>query len=84
MDILNNQYITYDNIIGLVNVDIEIQKNMKLIMVTFFSNEVLKLLKILDRSNVYLDNKPDIFGGFVIRGKKIGNYYPELFQISFK
>ena len=32
------------------------------------------------RANVYLDSKPAIFGGFVIRGKSKGNYNPLFFR----
>jgi type I restriction enzyme S subunit len=80
MDILNNQYITYDNIIGLVNVDIEIQKRYEVNYGDILFQRSSETIEDIGRANVYLDNKPAIFGGFVIRGKKIGNYYPEFFK----
>ena len=80
MDILNNQYITYDNIIGLVNVDIEIQKRYEVNYGDILFQRSSETIEDIGRANVYLDNKPAIFGGFVIRGKKIGNYYTEFFK----
>ena len=32
------------------------------------------------RANVYMDNRTAIYGGFVIRGRKIGNYDPLFFK----
>ena len=37
-------------------------------------------LEDVGRANVYLDNKTALFGGFVIRGKKIGKYNPLFFR----
>ena len=37
-------------------------------------------LEDVGQANVYLDSKPAIFGGFVIRGKSKGNYNPLFFR----
>ena len=37
-------------------------------------------LEDVGRANVYMDNRTAIYGGFVIRGRKIGNYEPLFFK----
>ena len=37
-------------------------------------------LEDVGQANVYLDSKPAVFGGFVIRGKSKGNYNPLFFR----
>ena len=69
-DILNNNYITYDKIKGLINID---EKTLYENSVEF--GDVLfqrssETRKEIGMSNIYLDNKLSTFGGFVIRGKK--------------
>ena len=76
MDILNNRFITYDKIIGSVE-----PKGRELEDFGVNYGDVLfqrssETLEDVGRANVYLDNKTALFGGFVIRGKKIGNYNP--------
>ena len=39
-----------------------------------------KVLEDVGQANVYLDSKPAVFGGFVIRGKSKSNYYPMFFR----
>jgi len=80
MDILNNQYITYDNIIGLVDIDIETQKRYEVNYGDMLFQRSSETFEDIGQANVYLDNKSAVFGGFVIRGKKIGNYYPKFFK----
>ena len=80
MDILNNQYITYDNIIGLVDIDIETQKRYEVNYGDILFQRSSETFEDIGQANVYLDNKSAVFGGFVIRGKKIGNYYPKFFK----
>ena len=80
MDILNNQYITYDNIIGLVDIDIETQKRYEVNYGDILFQRSSETFEDVGQANVYLDNKSAVFGGFVIRGKKIGNYYPKFFK----
>jgi type I restriction enzyme S subunit len=80
MDILNNRYITYDNIIGLVDVDTKTQKKYEVHYGDMLFQRSSETFEDIGQANVYLDNKPAIFGGFVIRGKKIGDYYPQFFK----
>jgi type I restriction enzyme S subunit len=77
LDIINNNYIKHDEIIGSVNVDEK----------TFLKNEVTfgdilfqrssEVREEAGQSSVYLDeNKSATFGGFVIRGKPQKDYNP--------
>ena len=80
MDILNNRYITYDKIISSV-----IPKKGDLEDFGVNYGDILfqrssETLEDVGRANVYLDNKTALFGGFVIRGKKKGDYDPLFFR----
>lgn len=76
MDILNNQYICYDNI----RASVEIQEGDLDTYGVNYGDIVFQrsseTLEDVGQANVYLDSKPAIFGGFVIRGKSKGNYNP--------
>ena len=80
MDILNNQFICYDNIrasVEVVDVDIETYGVNYGDILFQRSSETLE---DVGQANVYLDSKPAVFGGFVIRGKSKSNYYPMFFR----
>ena len=76
-DILKNNFITYDKIIGQVDID---NRTLTTYSVTY--GDVLfqrssETREDAGRSNVYLDiEKTATFGGFVIRGKKKSDYDP--------
>ena len=80
-DILNNQYITYDCIKGLIDID---EKTLNRFIVEY--GDILfqrssETFEDIGRSNVYLDKEHSAtFGGFVIRGKKISDYNPLFFR----
>lgn len=76
MDILNNQYITYSNIKGLIDATEKEQQNFMVGYGDVLFQRSSETPEDAGKSNVYLDSKPCVFGGFVIRGKKIGNYNP--------
>ena len=80
MDILNNQFICYDNIrasVEVVDGDIETYGVNYGDILFQRSSEALE---DVGQANVYLDSKPAVFGGFVIRGKSKSNYYPMFFR----
>ena len=80
MDILNNQFICYDNIrasFDVVDGDIETYGVNYGDILFQRSSETLE---DVGQANVYLDSKPAVFGGFVIRGKSKSNYYPMFFR----
>ncbi len=79
MDILNNKFITYDVILGSVNLDPTNKSNERFLVrygdIVFQRSS--ENVEDAGKSNVYMDKeKPAAFGGFVIRGKKIAVYEP--------
>ena len=80
MDILNNRYITYEKVISSV---IPNEGDLEDFGVNYGDILFQRSSETLDdvgRANVYLDNKTALFGGFVIRGKKTGDYDPLFFR----
>ena len=80
MDILNNAVITNDCIRASVDVSEE-----ELLSFCVENGDILfqrssETLEDVGRANVYMDNKPAVFGGFVIRGKKKAEYEPLFFR----
>ena len=77
LDIIQNDYITHDRIIGSVNVtEDEFKKNLVEFGDILFQRSS-ETREEVGQANVYLDNeKPASFGGFVIRGKRISDYDP--------
>ena len=80
MDILSEGVINYDNIRGKVDAtEKEIEcfgvKNGDLLF-----QRSSETLEDVGRANVYMDNRTAIYGGFVIRGRKIGNFEPLFFK----
>lgn len=80
MDILNNRYITYDKIISSVEPRESDLKEFGVNYGDVLFQRSSETLEDVGRANVYLDNKTALFGGFVIRGKKIGEYNPLFFR----
>lgn len=77
MDILNNNFIVFNNIKGKVDIDSETLKNYSVTYGDILFQRSSETREDAGKSNVYLDKeKVSTFGGFVIRGKKIGIYNP--------
>lgn len=84
-DILNNVYINYENIKGLVNIDESTLNNYSVTYGDILFQRSSETPEDIGRTNIYLDNdKVATFGGFVIRGKKIGVYNPLFFHYLLK
>lgn len=85
MDILNNPFITYDVIRGKVNIDEKTLDNYSVTYGDVLFQRSSETREDAGKSNVYLD-KENIatFGGFVIRGKKTGDYAPEFMNSLLK
>ena len=77
LDIIQNDFITYDVIIGSVDItDNEVVKNEVNYGDILFQRSS-ETQEEAGQANVYLDTgKTAVFGGFVIRGKKKGDYVP--------
>ena len=80
MDILNNRYITYDKIISAVEAKDSDLRDFGVNYGDILFQRSSETLEDVGRANVYLDEKPALFGGFVIRGKRIGDYNPLFFR----
>ena len=76
LDILNNEYITHDSIIGSVDVDENIVAKYPVHYGDILFQRSSETREEVGTACVYLDSKPATFGGFVIRGRKIGDYNP--------
>ncbi len=75
MDILNNDVISHDVIQGRVNVDAETAQRYLVEYGDILFQRSSENIEDAGRSNVYADaEKKAIFGGFVIRGKKVSEY----------
>ena len=70
MDILNNQYITYENIRGMANVNDDEKRRYSVEYGDVLFQRSSENFEDAGRTNVYLGEKIAVFGGFVIRGKK--------------
>ncbi|HEC2158051.1 hypothetical protein B5C01_08630 [Staphylococcus delphini] len=76
LDILNKNYITYDEIIGAVSVSEETEQRNKVEYGDLLFLRSSETREEVGTSNVYLDDRFALYGGFVIRGKKIAEYDP--------
>jgi type I restriction enzyme S subunit len=77
LDILNNDYITHDKIIGSVNVSAEIVNKFPVNYGDILFQRSSETREEVGTTNVYLDkDNTATFGGFIIRGRKIAEYEP--------
>jgi len=77
LDILNNDFITYDKIIGSVDVHEEVINKYPVNYGDILFQRSSETREEVGTASVYLDkDKTATFGGFVIRGRKIGEYEP--------
>ncbi len=80
MDILAEGVITYNSIRGKVDAT---EKEIECFGVKdgdLLFQRSSETLEDVGRANVYMDNRTAIYGGFVIRGRKICNYDPLFFK----
>ena len=80
MDILNNNFITYDCIRTSVKITPEEQVAFAVEKGDMLFQRSSETLEDVGRANVYMDENPAVFGGFVIRGKKKTEYNPMFFR----
>lgn len=80
MDILNNDFITYDCIRTSVKITPEEQVAFAVEKGDMLFQRSSETLEDVGRANVYMDDQPAVFGGFVIRGKKKTEYNPMFFR----
>lgn len=77
LDILNNDFITHDKIVGSVNVEQRIVDKYPVDYGDILFQRSSETREEVGTASVYLDKKHTAtFGGFVIRGRKTGEYEP--------
>ena len=77
LDILNNDFITHDKIIGSVDVDSETADLYSVKYGDILFQRSSETREEVGTANVYVDKDNNAtFGGFVIRGRKISEYVP--------
>jgi type I restriction enzyme S subunit len=85
LDIIQNDFITHDRIIGSVQIaETEFKKNIVEYGDILFQRSS-ETREEVGQANVYLDKQnPATFGGFVIRGKRISEYDPQFMNYVLK
>ncbi len=77
LDIISDKPITYDSIISKVEATDKDLNNFKVEYGDILFQRSSETKEEAGQANVYIDTeKPAVFGGFVIRGKKIADYDP--------
>ncbi|UVJ04581.1 restriction endonuclease subunit S [Staphylococcus aureus] len=76
LDILNNNFITYESVIGKVSVPENVEKNNKVEFGDLVFLRSSETREDVGLCNVYLDKNYALYGGFIIRGKKVSDYNP--------
>lgn len=85
LDILNNDFLTYDKIIGSVDIDDTTLNRNSVSYGDILFQRSSETREEVGSACVYLDkDRISAFGGFVIRGKKIGTYDPVFFNKLLK
>lgn len=85
LDILNNNSITYDKIIGSVSVSARIEESNKVDYGDVLFLRSSETREDVGKSSVYLDKEEHaLFGGFVIRGKKKSEYNPYFLKLNLE
>tara|TARA_R110002012_G_scaffold279098_1_gene467011 strand:+ start:9112 stop:10320 length:1209 start_codon:yes stop_codon:yes gene_type:complete len=85
LDIIQNDFITNERIIGSVSVSEDIFKKNIVEYGDILFQRSSETREEVGQSNVYLDKSQNAtFGGFIIRGKKIGEYDPYFMHLLLK
>ncbi|MCM3567556.1 restriction endonuclease subunit S [Neobacillus mesonae] len=85
LDILNNTSIKYKDIIGSVSVSQKVEETNKVEYGDLLFLRSSETREDVGKSSVYLDKDEfALFGGFVIRGKKHGDYHPYFLKLNLE
>jgi len=85
LDILNNDFITYEKIVGSVDIDEATLRKNAVEYGDILFQRSSETRDEVGTACVYLDKENTAtFGGFVIRGKKIGDYEPVFINTLLK
>lgn len=85
LDILNNNFIKYNEIIGSVSVSEKVEETNKVEYGDLLFLRSSETREDVGKSSVYLDEDEfALFGGFVIRGKKQDDYHPYFLKLNLE
>jgi type I restriction enzyme, S subunit len=85
LDIIRNDYITYDKIIGRVSIPLKEFAKNEVIYGDILFQRSSETLEEVGQANVYLDKtRAATFGGFVIRGRPLIDFNPSFFNATLK
>lgn len=85
LDIIRNDYITYEKIIGRVSIPLKEFAKNEVIYGDILFQRSSETLEEVGQANVYLDKiRPATFGGFVIRGRPLIDFNPSFFNATLK
>jgi len=85
LDIIQNDYLIHDRIIGSVQVIPAVFEKYKVEFGDIIFQRSFETREEVGQANVYIDTtRPATFGGFVIRGKKVGEYDPAFLNYLLK
>lgn len=85
LDIIENDFITHDRIIGEVNIPAKDFEAFEVQSGDLLFQRSSETREEVGQANVYLDtDKPAVFGGFVIRGRPIAPFDSAFLNISLK
>lgn len=85
LDIIRNDYITYDRIIGRVLIPLKEFAKNEVVYGDILFQRSSETLEEVGQANVYLDKtRPATFGGFVIRGRPLIDFNPSFFNATLK
>ena len=83
-EVLSDVPVTYDSIASSVEVDDEEAKRFSVEYGDIVFQRSSETAEEAGSANVYLDSRPAVFGGFVIRGKKIADYHPQFMKMALR
>jgi len=85
LDIINNAAITYDRIIGRIDITDKEFKRNEVVYGDILFQRSSETREEVGQANVYLDKeKSAVFGGFIIRGHKKQDYFPMFMNYLLK
>ena len=83
-EVLSDVPVTYDSIASSVEVDNKEAKRFYVEYGDIVFQRSSETAEEAGSANVYLDSRPAVFGGFVIRGKKIADYHPQFMKMALR
>ena len=83
-EVLSKAPVTYDCIESYINVDEKLAKRFSVEYGDVIFQRCSETAEEAGSANVYLDSRPAVFGGFVIRGKQKADYHPQFIKMALR